>query len=161
MAGSLWAAAADCRLPHLYQECLHWSLLRRRPIRQQQWQWWLADPEKVRQQTITKLVFITINEVAEWPSQQLQKRKEPGNIKLLPEIWWLLPSECVVNLAVSIVYISGGYRARTAYPAGPAVAGPMLTVLSFCQITALQPASFCSHSTFVFLCESRSQTTLT
>ena len=44
--------------------------------------------------------------------QQLQKRKEPGSIKLLPEIWGLLPSECVVNLAVSVVYISGGKNPR-------------------------------------------------
>ena len=115
----------------------------------------------VREPFRTRLCIYVLASYLSHFFQQLQKRKEPGNIKLLPEIWWLLPSECVVNLAVSIVYISGGYRARTAYPAGPAVAGPMLTVLSFCQITALQPASFCSHSTFVFLCESRSQTTLT
>ena len=42
------SAAADCQLPHLHQECPHWSLLGRKPNQQeQQWQW-EAEPEKVR-----------------------------------------------------------------------------------------------------------------
>ena len=69
---------------------------------------------------MSQLVYNLIEQIANQTRVQdpvslfstITMRKEPGNIKLLPEIWGLLPSECVVNLAVSVVYISGGKNPR-------------------------------------------------
>ena len=63
MAGSLWAASMGL-LQLIVSFLTFINSLQSSQEEPNQQQWWLADPDKVQQQTMTKLVFTHINWVA-------------------------------------------------------------------------------------------------